>query len=82
MPDNDEFAEFDFDEEEFEMDDGKVGNKKHQQVTQVDLSPITILCLFFIHWLNLFNSLIKSHNPLIKGLKKSCSLVPLLSLLN
>ena len=49
MPDNDEFAEFDFDEEEFEMDDGKVGNKKHQQVTQVDLSPITILCLFFIH---------------------------------
>ena len=33
MPDDDEFAEFDFDEEEFEMkDDGRGGNKKQQQV--------------------------------------------------
>ena len=32
MPDDDEFAEFDFDEEEFEMkDDGRGGNKKQQQ---------------------------------------------------
>ena len=33
MPDDDEFAEFDFDDEEFEMtDDGRGGNKKQQQV--------------------------------------------------
>ena len=32
MPDDDEFAEFDFDEEEFEMkDDGRGGGKKQQQ---------------------------------------------------
>ena len=33
MPDDDEFAEFDFDEEEFEMKDdgGKAMNKKPQQ---------------------------------------------------
>ena len=33
MPEDDEFAEFDFDEEEFEMkDDGRGGSKKQQQV--------------------------------------------------
>ena len=32
VPDDDEFAEFDFDEEEFEMkDDGRGGSKKQQQ---------------------------------------------------
>ena len=32
MPDDDEFAEFDFDEEEFEMkDDGRGGSKRQQQ---------------------------------------------------
>ena len=36
MPDDDEFAEFDFDEEEFEMkDDGRGGSKKQQQQQQV-----------------------------------------------
>ena len=36
MPDDDEFAEFDFDDEEFEMtDDGRGGNKKQQQVGSI-----------------------------------------------
>ena len=37
VPDDDEFAEFDFDEEEFEMKDGggKAMNKKPQQVCTV-----------------------------------------------
>ena len=39
MPDDDEFAEFDFDEEEFEMkDDGRGdGNKKQQQVKHANI---------------------------------------------
>ena len=44
MPDDDEFAEFDFDEEEFEMkDDGRAGSKKQQQVTKLNLSsPMSV----------------------------------------
>ena len=39
MPDDDEFAEFDFDEEEFEMkDDGRGGGKKQQQVRSMTQS--------------------------------------------
>ena len=53
MPDDDEFAEFDFDEEEFEMkDDGRGGSKKQQQQQvgsiiqsreSVKFTPMTLL---------------------------------------
>ena len=51
MPDDDEFAEFDFDEEEFEMkDDGRGGSKKQQQVgsmiqsqESVKFTPMSLL---------------------------------------